>query len=69
MEFSDVSILEERRTFEERFKSNRREVSKTISPGHVPREDDGALDTTTLSKAVDGAPLPIVWPNRSRNRH
>ena len=68
IEFIDVSILEGRRTFAQQLRNIGKKVSKTINSRHIPRKDDGAIDTTGLSKAVDAAPYPIRWPDRSRDR-
>ena len=68
IEFIDVSVLEGRRTFAQQLRNIGKKVSKTINSRHIPRKDDGSIDSGGLAKAVDAAPYPIKWPDRSRDR-
>ena len=68
IEFMDVSILEGRRTFAQQLRNIGRRVSKTINSRHIPRTDTGEIDDGGSSNAVDAAPYPIRWPDRSSDR-
>lgn len=68
IEMMDVTILEGRRTFAAQLNNIGRRVSKTINSRHIPRDAEGNIESAGLSKAVDAAPYPLMWPDRSNDR-